>query len=101
MAETNENKPKLDPADVERRKNDLLAAARGERKGGSEGSMAGLGVQFVVTILVFLFLGQWLDRKLGTTPWLLLVGVLLGAALGMWMMIRAARQAETDQKRDG
>lgn len=98
MAEFSENEPKPDPADVERRKNDLLAAARGEKKGGSEGSGAGLGVQFVVTILIFLFLGQWLDRKLGTTPWLLLGGVLLGAALGMWMMIRSAREQERSDR---
>ena len=56
--------------------------------------MVGLGVQFVVTILVCLFAGQWLDSKLGTTPWLLLVGVLFGAALGFWMMLRVAKEAE-------
>ncbi|MBM4194929.1 MAG: AtpZ/AtpI family protein [Gemmatimonadetes bacterium] len=52
--------------------------------------MLGLGLQFVVTILVCLFAGQWLDRRLGTTPWLLLAGMLLGGALGFWTMIRAA-----------
>ena len=29
---------------------------------------AGIGVQFAVTILVFVFLGVWLDRRLGTSP---------------------------------
>lgn len=99
VAESNESESKPDPADVERRKKELLAAARGEKRSGSEGSMAGLGIQFVITVMVFLFLGQWLDRRLGTTPWLLLLGVLLGAALGMWNMVRAARQAEKDERR--
>ncbi|MDA1082069.1 MAG: AtpZ/AtpI family protein [Gemmatimonadetes bacterium] len=58
--------------------------------------MAGLGLQFVVTILVCLFVGQWLDRKFGTTPWLLVVGVLFGAGLGMWMMIRTARSVSEE-----
>ena len=94
-----EDRWKPDADDVERRKKALLADARGERKEDGEGKMAGLGVQFVVTILVFLFIGQWLDRKLGTTPWLLLAGVLLGAALGFWMMLRVAKEAE--QKGNG
>lgn len=89
-----EDRWKPDAADVERRKNELLADARGERKDEGPGPMVGLGVQFVVTILVCLFIGQWLDRKLGTTPWLLLAGVLLGAALGFWMMLRVAKAAE-------
>jgi len=85
-----------DPADVQRRKKELLsAAAPGARKDGPN-PMVGLGLQFVVTILVCLFLGQWVDRKLGTTPWMLLVGVLLGAALGMWMMIRSARDVSEE-----
>ena len=39
----------------------------------------GLGLQFALAILVFTFVGQWLDRRLGTEPWLLLVGVFSGA----------------------
>ena len=92
---------KPDPAEVERRKEELWAEARGERKDEGGSAMAGLGVQFVVTILIFLFIGQWLDRKLGTTPWMLLTGVLLGAALGFWMMLRVAKEAEKkDSKRN-
>ena len=83
-----------DPADVARRKKQLLEEAGGQKSGDGPNSMVGLGVQFVVTILVCLFAGQWLDRKLGTTPWLVLAGVLLGAALGMWMMVRAAREQD-------
>jgi F0F1-type ATP synthase assembly protein I len=40
----------------------------------------GLGFELVAPLLVGLFGGQWLDRRLGTAPWLLLVGVALGAA---------------------
>jgi F0F1-type ATP synthase assembly protein I len=43
----------------------------------------------VVTILVFLYLGEWLDRKLGTAPWLLLLGVFIGAAGGFYSLYRA------------
>jgi F0F1-type ATP synthase assembly protein I len=59
--------------------------ARGMLSGAA---YAGLGVQFAAAILVFLFAGQWLDRRLGTTPWLMLLGVLLGAGGGIYSMYR-------------
>jgi F0F1-type ATP synthase assembly protein I len=39
---------------------------------------------FVVAILGGLYLGQWLDRKLGTAPWLLIVGVFVGAGASFY-----------------
>jgi F0F1-type ATP synthase assembly protein I len=50
--------------------------------------LAGLGVQFVVVILAFLFAGKWLDSRLGTSPWLLILGVFVGAAASMYGMYR-------------
>lgn len=41
-----------------------------------------------VPLLVGLFAGQWLDRRFGTAPWLLLGGALLGGAAGMLNMYR-------------
>lgn len=37
-----------------------------------------VGLQFAGTVGLFVVLGWWADRKLGTTPWLLLAGALLG-----------------------
>jgi F0F1-type ATP synthase assembly protein I len=51
-------------------------------------SLAGMGVQFVVAILLFLFLGKWLDSRLGTSPWLLILGVFSGATASMVAMYR-------------
>jgi F0F1-type ATP synthase assembly protein I len=45
-------------------------------------------MQFALTILVFAFGGIWLDKKLGTSPWLLLLMVFGGAGLGFWSMYR-------------
>lgn len=59
-----------------------------KRKGMSGGEFAGVGVQFAVTIVVFAFAGIWLDKRLGTTPWFVLVLVLGGAGLGFWSMVR-------------
>ncbi|MEO7180425.1 MAG: AtpZ/AtpI family protein [Gemmatimonadaceae bacterium] len=68
---------------------------------------AGVGLQFAISILVFLYAGQWLDRKLGTAPWLLLIGVFFGAGASFFSMYRkitaaqerddAARKARRDK----
>lgn len=70
-------------------------------KGISAGDYAGFGIQFAASIVVFLYLGQWLDRKLGTAPWLLLAGVFIGAGGSFYSMYRRlmAAQAREDAAR--
>jgi F0F1-type ATP synthase assembly protein I len=74
---------------------------RTPENGVSAGEYAGLGIQFAASIVVFLYLGQWLDRKLGTAPWLLLAGVFLGAGGSFYSMYRRlmAAQAREDAAR--
>ena len=52
------------------------------------GEVLGVGLQFALSILLFLFAGRWLDSKLGTEPWLLLAGVMVGAAAGFYSLYR-------------
>lgn len=56
--------------------------------GGTGGAMAGAGLQFAISILLFLYLGQWLDRRFGWTPWGTLGGVFLGAGAGFTSIYR-------------
>lgn len=81
-------------AEVGRKRDELLAAARERVEGrtpddGPGTRLMGLGLQFVVVILVALYAGMWLDTRLHTAPWFLLAGVLVGASLGIWSMYRA------------
>ncbi|MFH1299846.1 MAG: AtpZ/AtpI family protein [Planctomycetota bacterium] len=46
------------------------------------------------------FLGHWLDKKWGTTPWLTAIGAVLGFILGMIHLLRMAKEAE-DKERKG
>lgn len=48
----------------------------------------GAGLQFAGAIILFLLLGRWLDARLGTEPWLLIAGVMIGAAAGFYSMYR-------------
>ena len=45
-----------------------------------------IGLSFVVCIGIGFFLGRYLDGWLGTTPWLMLVGILLGIASAFKML---------------
>ena len=90
-------------ADLERRTGSGKPGASHQRGATlTAGSLAGLGLQFALTILVFLYVGQWLDRKLGTAPWLLLLGVFIGAAGGFYSLYRAltASQRRDPESRD-
>ncbi len=42
------------------------------------GPYLGLGLQLAVSLLAFVAIGYWADRLLGTEPWLLSVGIVLG-----------------------
>ncbi len=71
----------------------------GDKKsqGISGGQMAGVGLQFAVAVVVFLFFGQWLDRKFGTDPVLTIICVFAGAGAAFYSMYRklmAANAAE-------
>jgi F0F1-type ATP synthase assembly protein I len=63
----------------------------------SGAAVAGLGLQFVVSLLLFLFIGKWLDERLGTAPWLLITGVFLGAGASFYSIYR---RLMADQKRE-
>jgi ATP synthase protein I len=61
---------------------------RPEPGGSQAGDLAGVGLQFAGSIALFLFVGMWLDRRLGTDPWLMIVGVFVGGSAGFWSMYR-------------
>ncbi len=66
-------------------------------KGMSGVAYAGLGFQFAAALVVFFYLGQWLDQRFGTAPVLLLTCVLVGSGTAFYAMYR---QLMTAQRRD-
>lgn len=63
------------------------------------GEVLGVGLQFAGAILLFLFVGRWLDGVLGTDPWLLLIGVLVGASAGFYSLYRQLVIAPRERER--
>jgi F0F1-type ATP synthase assembly protein I len=60
------------------------------------GSYSTVGLDFTLSILVGLFGGRWLDRKLGTGGWLTIVGLCFGIAAAVRTLMRALRQANRE-----
>lgn len=53
----------------------------------------GMGLQIAVSFAFFVFLGFWADGKLGTSPMLLLLGVMVGFAGMVLVLMKVVRQA--------
>jgi F0F1-type ATP synthase assembly protein I len=69
---------------------------------GSPGAdFAGLGIQFAAAIVLFLFAGQWVDKKLGTGGLFTIVGVFVGGGAAFYNMYRkiSAAQRRDDEER--
>ena len=62
--------------------------------------LASVGMTFVVATAGATIGGYFLDRWLGTTPWLTLIGIGLGVAAGFRGLFQSIRKAER-QERNG
>jgi F0F1-type ATP synthase assembly protein I len=63
-------------------------------------ALAGLGMQFFMAILVFLYAGTWLDRRFGTAPLFLLGGVFLGGGGAFYSGYRRLTAPRTPKPQD-
>lgn len=66
----------------------------------SSGPYLTIGAQLAFAVVVFFFLGQWLDTKFETTPWLTIVGSVLGITGGLMKFIRTAIQMGRREDRE-
>lgn len=70
-----------------------------EKEGGHGAEYAGLGLQFAASVVLFLYAGQWLDRRLGTEPWLMIIGVFTGAGASFYSMYRKLMAIQEREER--
>jgi hypothetical protein len=55
---------------------------------------AGLGIQLAVSIVVFVLIGQWADRKLGTGGIVTILAAFLGFGGTMYSLIRTLNRKD-------
>lgn len=56
-----------------------------------------VGLEFGIAIGLGFFVGDWLDREAGTTPWLMVLFVVLGAGAGMKALLRVVRMTDLEK----
>jgi len=61
---------------------------------------AGIGLQFGLTIVVFVFGGVWLDERLHSSPWFVLVCTFAGAFGGFYSIYRRVMAEQRRNERD-
>jgi F0F1-type ATP synthase assembly protein I len=67
-------------------------------KGPSPMRYAGLGVQLAVSLVVFVLIGQWADKKLGTNGILTMIAAFLGFGGTMYSLIRSLNRKDDGQE---
>jgi len=84
---------KVDALNARRGKAERSSAGRAGRETGQMGLGFRISVEMLATLAVGTGMGFVLDRWLGTSPWLTLVFLVLGAAAGMRNAIKVAERA--------
>jgi len=62
------------------------------------GKYMGLGLQFGGSIVLFMFGGIWLDKRLGTSPLFVIIGVFGGATAAFYSMYRRLMADQRDEE---
>ena len=68
---------------------DPFRAEKGTDAAGGDtpfGEYSGLGLQFAISVVLWVFVGQWLDKRFATSPWLLILSLFLGGGLSFYNM---------------
>ncbi len=52
------------------------------------GIYGAVGFQLAATVVGGLLLGSWLDKRLGTDPWLTITGIIVGSIGGFYNLFR-------------
>ncbi len=64
------------------------------------GRYTGFGLAWALSVLLFLLIGYWLDGRLGTLPWLTMLGAFIGAAGGFLSLYRGLTAAAAADERE-
>lgn len=63
-----------------------------------------IGISMLVPIFLCMLLGNWLDKKFGTSPWLLVIFIILGVGAAfrtLYMMTVYTFKKNSDDDDDG
>jgi ATP synthase protein I len=59
---------------------------------------SGVGLELAGATAGFTLIGYWIDRRFGTDPWGLVIGVILGLVGGLYNLVRQSLQASREAR---
>lgn len=63
------------------------------------GRASALGWELAILYTLFMGGGYYLDQRFGSSPWLLLLGVLLGTVATIPALVRAAKMSDDEENK--
>ena len=72
----------------------MSGPSREPEKGPGPARYAGLGFQLAASILLFVFIGQWLDRKTGANGIFTILGAFVGFGGTMYSLFRTLNRKD-------
>jgi F0F1-type ATP synthase assembly protein I len=86
-------------AELKKRELELERSVKTENQGNGEPQStsrvmryAGLGLEFAAVFFGFVWAGRYLDERLGSKPWLVLLGICLGFGIALYRLIFVAKK---------
>lgn len=61
---------------------------------------SGIGIEFAAAVVGFTLFGYWIDKRYDSSPWGVLIGVMLGLVGGTYNLVRASISAMKQSERD-
>ena len=77
---------------------DHAPAAKQAKRAYNALSASSVGLELGIAVIVGLLAGMWLDSHFGTSPWLMLLFLVLGLVAGFRNVIRAIARVEAAAK---
>ncbi len=73
----------------------LLVITKGLRNGAP---LLTAGIQLAAATGIIGLIGYWLDHFWNTTPWLMVVGIFLGAGAGMYLFVKTVTDVTKEEQ---
>lgn len=75
-------------------------AARTSKRAYDALSSSSVGLELGISVVLGLLFGWWLDKQLGTSPWMMLLFLVFGLIAGFRGVMRAVARAERAAERN-